>query len=344
MSHTIEKPIQPSGKNSKFYSDKIVLAPMVRENQLPFRLLCLEYGADLVYTEELIDHRLCSCTRIENKVLGTVDFIDSRGKPVLRTCATERDRLILQLGSNNPDRALRAAKLALNDIAGLDFNFGCPKSFSLSGGMGAALLTQPDQIKTLLTKCVENLNIPVTCKIRLLPELDETLKLVKLIESCGVSAIAVHGRTKDQRSSHENQDDHIRAIVESVSIPVIANGGSNHIKSYSDIIKFRERTGASSVMLARAAMKNPSIFRSDNVLEPGKKVICEYLKLAIKYDNYVHNSKYSIQTMISASHHFDSEFVREFQRKTSNDYETLCKLFGLSDWYEENRLTTSESQ
>lgn len=328
-------------RRPELYANKIILAPMVRENSLPFRLLCLKYGADLVYTEELIDYRLCECKRIENNLLGTIDFVDERGEVILRVCPEERDRLILQLGSNNPTRAIQVAKLTRSDVAGLDFNFGCPKSFSLKGGMGAAMLEKPDQIKELLTTCVENLDIPVTCKIRLLPDVHKTIELVKIIESCGVSAIAVHGRTKEQRPQHENQDDVIKRIVETVSIPVIANGGSNSIKSYDDIMKFRERTTASSVMIARIAMRNPSIFRSNNQMDPIKDVLQEFIKLCVRYDNSIANSKYAIQSMLKAGC-FGGDFLREFHQ--TFNYKTFCDLFEISSWYEENKLSAYRSK
>lgn len=99
---------------------------------------------------------------------------------------------------------------------------GCPKEFSVKGGMGSALLRQPDKVKDILTTLVSNLSIPVTCKIRLLPTVEETLSLVKLIQSCGVAAIAVHGRTKDERPQHPNNNQAIRRITEELILPVIA--------------------------------------------------------------------------------------------------------------------------
>lgn len=321
------------------YKDKLIVAPMVRASNLPFRLLCLRYGADLAYSEELIDHRLSQCRRLVNKVLKTIDFVDPCGDVVLRTCEEERGKLVLQIGSNDSDRALRAARLAQDDIVGLDFNFGCPKPFSLSGGMGAALLEKPEQIENLLKTCVKNLAIPVTCKIRILPNLEDTIELGKLIESCGVSAIAVHGRTKDQRSRHDNRDDVILKISESLTIPVIANGGSNWIKSYSDIIKFRDSVGASSVMIARAAMRNPSVFCSSNSLEPVTSVISEYLKLAVKYDNPIPLTKYTLQSMMSAGH-FEGSFCKSVHQCV--DYKSLCKVFDLSDWFKENEIKSRD--
>lgn len=320
----------------KLFTDKVILAPMVRENSLPFRLLCLNKGADLVYTEELIDHRLSTCRRVENEPLGTIDYVDDRGALMFRTCSAERDKLILQLGSNDPQRALKSAYLVQDDVSGIDFNFGCPKSFSISGGMGAALLENPCLIKELLTVCSSNLTLPITCKIRLLPNLKDTLDLVRMIESCGVSALAVHGRTKNQRPQHENDDRAIRAIVETVSLPIICNGGSKHIKCYSDIIRFRQATGASSVMIARAAMSNPSVFKPDNCLEPVSQVIQEFIKLSVRYENTVSNTKYAVQAMM-ASECFGGDFVRKFY--ASKDMSSICSQFQLEKWYSNIEFT-----
>lgn len=323
----------------ELYTDKVILAPMVRENSLAFRLLCLRSGADLAYTEELIDYRVVTLNRFENSQLGTVDYVDDRNKVIFRTCPEERGKVVFQLGSNNPERALEAAKIVANDIAGLDFNFGCPKAFSISGGMGAALLDDPERIRQLLTTCVENLQIPITCKIRIKQSAQETLDLVKMIESCGVSAIAVHGRTRDQRPKHENNDELLKLISETVSIPIIANGGSNDIKTYDDIIKFKHRTRASSVMVGRAPMRNPSVFNSSNYIQPAKTVIRDYLKLAVRYDNYVANVKYTTQALMFGGGCFGDEFVRRFY--ATKDLKSICEMFDLGDWYDENKVVDS---
>lgn len=88
--------------------------------------------------------------------------------------------------------------------------------------MGAALLNKPETIKKILTNLVQNLTVPVTCKIRVLPSLEDTLNLVKMIESTGVAAITVHGRTKPERPNHDNRTDYIRSVAETLNIPVIA--------------------------------------------------------------------------------------------------------------------------
>lgn len=173
------------------------------------------------------------------EILGTVDFIDDDRNVVFRTCDREKDRVVLQIGTSDAQRALKAAKLVYvvnigytialtvalrseNDVSGIDINMGCPKEFSLKGGMGAALLEQPEKVREILTTLVQNLSIPVTCKIRLLPSTEETIKFVKMVEETGVSAIGVHGRRKAERPRHSCRVDEIKQIVEVLQIPVIA--------------------------------------------------------------------------------------------------------------------------
>ena len=88
------------------YRNKMILAPMVKIGTLPFRLLSLEYGADIVYTEEIIDKRILSSERLVNQVLGTVDYIDKRDNSlVFRTCEQEKARLVMQIGTSDANRA-----------------------------------------------------------------------------------------------------------------------------------------------------------------------------------------------------------------------------------------------
>ncbi|KAG8334341.1 tRNA-dihydrouridine(20) synthase [NAD(P)+]-like protein [Homalodisca vitripennis] len=97
---------------SDYYRDKVILAPMVRIGTLPMRLLSLDYGADIVYSEELIDWKLLRCERRVNDILNTVDFIDTSDRSlVFRTCERERGKVVLQIGTSDPDRALKAAKI-----------------------------------------------------------------------------------------------------------------------------------------------------------------------------------------------------------------------------------------
>lgn len=99
---------------------------------------------------------------------------------------------------------------------------GCPKEFSIKGGMGVALLEKTDKAHKILQTLVNNLSIPVTCKIRIFETADETLEVVKKLESSGIKAIAIHGRTRNERPQHAVHTDIICHVAKNISIPVIA--------------------------------------------------------------------------------------------------------------------------
>lgn len=99
---------------------------------------------------------------------------------------------------------------------------GCPKEFSIKGGMGVALLAKPEKARVILKTLVDGLKIPVSCKIRILSTTQETIDLVKSFEATGISAIGIHGRTRDERPQHKVHPDVIKAVAEEISIPVIA--------------------------------------------------------------------------------------------------------------------------
>uniref|UniRef100_H3AAB6 Dihydrouridine synthase 2 n=1 Tax=Latimeria chalumnae TaxID=7897 RepID=H3AAB6_LATCH len=317
-----------------YYRNKTILAPMVRVGTLPMRLLALDYGADIVYCEELIDLKMLQCRRVINDVLETVDYVAPDGRIIFRTCSRERDRVIFQMGTADPERALTVAQLVENDVAGIDVNMGCPKEYSTKGGMGAALLSNPDKIESILSILVKGIRRPVTCKIRILPNLEDTLALVKRIENTGVAAIAVHGslpRKKDERPQHPVHCDVVKAISEAVSIPVIANGGSHdHIKEFPDIDSFQQATNAASVMLARAAMWNPSIFRKEG-LQPLETVIRKYIKYAVKYDNNHTNTKYCLCQMLREQ----LETPRGKKLHAAQSTQEICEVFEMEEFYKE---------
>ncbi|XP_059402067.1 tRNA-dihydrouridine(20) synthase [NAD(P)+]-like [Carassius carassius] len=315
------------------FSRKTVLAPMVRVGTLPMRLLALDYGADIVYCEELIDIKMARCERVENDVLGTVDFIAPDERVMFRTCSKEKSRVVFQMGTADPERALVVAKLVENDVAAVDVNMGCPKEYSTKGGMGSALLSDPEKIEAILRTLVNGISKPVTCKIRILPTLEDTVSLVKRIENTGVAAIAVHGRMREERPRHPVHCDYIQAVAESVSIPVIANGGSSDIvKTFEDMEKFREATGASSVMLARAAMWNPSIFRQQGALSV-EEVMEDYIRYAVRYDNNPFNTKYCLCQMLRDR--VESPFGKRLHAAQTN--EEICEVFGMTDFYNKTK-------
>ena len=105
---------------------KRILAPMVRAGTLPFREVCLEFGADLVYGEELVDRAMLPCSRVERE--GRVEFVKGAdGRPLFAVRPENAARTIFQMGTNKAENALAAAQLVIGDVAGVDVNMGCPK-------------------------------------------------------------------------------------------------------------------------------------------------------------------------------------------------------------------------
>ncbi|XP_054809434.1 uncharacterized protein LOC129311270 isoform X2 [Prosopis cineraria] len=311
------------------YENKLVLAPMVRVGTLPFRLLAAQYGADITYGEEIIDHKLVKCERRLNELIGSTDFVEKGTQSVVfRTCNEEKNRVVCQLGTSDAVRALTAAQLVCDDVAAIDINMGCPKSFSVSGGMGAALLTKPEVIHDILTTLKRNLSIPVTCKIRLLKSSNDTVELARRIEKTGVSALAVHGRRVPDRPRDPAKWSEIADVVSALSIPVIANGD---VFEYNDFQRIKSATGASSMMVARGALWNASVF------SPKGKVSCgelkrEYIRKCILWDNDIKSTKHTLKEIIM--HYSCLELPEGKAVIKSESLADLARLYGEEDYYQ----------
>ncbi|KAL1291956.1 hypothetical protein HN51_060436 [Arachis hypogaea] len=311
------------------YNNKLVLAPMVRVGTLPLRLLAAQYGADITYGEEIIDHKILKCERRVNELIGTTDFVEKGTEGVVfRTCDQERNRVVFQIGTSDAVRALSAAQLVAKDVAAIDVNMGCPKSFSVHGGMGSALLSKPDLIHDILTTLRRNLSTPVTCKIRLLKSPNDTVELARRIEKTGVSALAVHGRKVPDRPRDPAKWSEIADIVSALSIPVIANGD---VFEYNDIQRIKSATGAASVMVARGALWNASVFLPEGEL-PYEDVKREYLRKCILWDNDLKSTKQTIKEMIM--HYSCLEFPEGKAVNKSESMADLAELYGQEEYYQ----------
>ena len=193
-----------------YTSDANVLAPMVRLGTLPLRLLSLERGAALVYTEEIIDAKLANAQRTVDSRLGTVDWRIGSGI-ILRTCQAEHNKLVVQLGTAEVSTALKAISALKFDpanplrdgIIGIDINMGCPKHSAEAGGSGGALFADAARAEGIVGAIRKALpaQIRLSCKVRLHhhgPE--ETIRRCLRLVEAGATAIAVHGRYATERS------------------------------------------------------------------------------------------------------------------------------------------------
>jgi len=191
---------------------------MVRLNTLPFRILCLNHGADIVFSEEIISYKLLNCERVENERLETIDFIQNKSNDcILRISKEDKGKLIVQLGANDEEVVLKAAKLLEKDVIGIDVNMGCPKHFSTHGNMGSNLLYLPELACKILKKLKDNIDssLLLSCKVRLLENDDDSVEFINKVISCGIDFFTVHFRTKFQTGKDKAQWDKIQLIWKS---------------------------------------------------------------------------------------------------------------------------------
>lgn len=228
--------------------NNIFLAPMAGVTDLPFRILCREMGAGLVFSEMVSSKGMYYNDENTKDLLA----IDERERPVA-----------IQIFGSDPDIMAYSVEKFLNnreDIDIIDINMGCPAPKIVKNGDGSALMKDEKLVEKILTSVVKVSTKPITCKFRMGWDHESIngIEIGKIAEASGVSAITIHGRTRDMFYSGEADWEYIKMVKQNVSIPVIGNGDVFEPK---DAISLFKETGCDAISIGRGSLGNPWIFK-----------------------------------------------------------------------------------
>ncbi|MFT4246849.1 MAG: tRNA dihydrouridine synthase DusB [Pseudomonas sp.] len=224
----------------------VVLAPMAGVTDKPFRLLCKRLGAGLAVSEMTIsDPRFWNTRKSRSRM-------DHAGEP---------DPVSVQIAGTEPQRLAEAARYNVDHGAQIiDINMGCPAKKVCNAWAGSALMRDEALVARILEAVVGAVDVPVTLKIRTGWDCDHRNgpAIARIAQDCGIAALAVHGRTRDQHYTGQAEYQTIAAIKARLSIPVIANGDIDSPRKAEQVLR---RTGVDAVMIGRAAQGRPWILR-----------------------------------------------------------------------------------
>jgi tRNA-dihydrouridine synthase B len=232
----------------------LLMAPMAGYTTLPFRLMAKKMGAGCVFTE------MVSSMGVALGHKRTLSYLKSH---------PDEKPLSVQIFGSRPDVMATAAQMAVQSGADMvDINMGCPAKKVVKTGAGAALLRDLKKADQIIRSVRRACSVPLTVKIRAgwAPGDPVALELARVIESCGADAVTVHPRYATQGFSSPADWQWIRSIKEQVRIPVIGNGD---VTEPSLAFRMKQETGCDGVMIGRAAIRNPWIFRQIESIEQG---------------------------------------------------------------------------
>ena len=229
--------------------NNLILAPMAGINDLPFRIICKKYGNPGLVCNEMVSSK-------------AICYGDEKTLKMLETSEKEKP-ISMQIFGSDPDSMAEATKKVCQIADIVDINLGCPAPKVVKNGDGSKLLLDLPLIEKILFSVVSVSTKPVTCKFRKGWDNDHivAVDVAKIAEKCGVNAIVVHGRTRDEYYSGKADWDIIKRVKQEVNIPVIGNGDNYTVE---DAKKMIEYSGVDGLMIGRGALGNPWIFKKIN--------------------------------------------------------------------------------
>lgn len=245
--------------------NNVFLAPMAGISDLAHRRICKRMGAGLVYTEMVSAKGLY--------------YKDEKTK-LLMASHEEEKPVAIQIFGSDPDIMAEVAAKVAEEADIIDINMGCPAPKVVKNDDGSKLMQKPELIDEITRKVVLASRVPVTIKIRKGWDNDHVnaVEIAQIAEKNGVAAITVHGRTRDQFYTGKADLNIIKAVKENVKIPVIGNGDIVDALSAKHMLEY---TGCDAIMIGRASIGNPWIFRSilsGEDSKPSREELIETLK------------------------------------------------------------------
>ena len=237
--------------------NRLVLAPMAGVTERPFRELCRELGAGMTVSE---------------MITSRPDLRDSRKTRLRMDHSGEPGPIIVQIAGGVPHLMADAAVYNVaNGAQIIDINMGCPAKKVCKVDAGSALLKDRGLVESILRAVVAAVEVPVTLKIRTgwSRTQNNALEIAQIAEDCGIQALTIHGRSREDRFLGSAEYQTIRQVKRKVQIPVIANGDIDSAKKAEMVMDF---TAADAIMVGRIAQQRPWIFgQIDHYLSTGKK-------------------------------------------------------------------------
>ena len=303
--------------------NNVFLAPMAGITDKPFREICRRFGAGMVYSE------MISAKGLYYNDKKTASLMDMTGE---KPCA-------IQIFGSEPEIMAEIIPKVMEfkpDI--IDINMGCPAPKIVNNGDGSALMKMPELMGKIMRAVTDASPVPVTAKIRKGWDEDNSLLCAKILEDNGASAVAVHGRTREEFYGGKADWGVITRIKQELKIPVIGNGD---IFSGEDAIRMFEQTGCDGVMVARGAQGNPWLFKEINELIKTGEVKTapqpqERLRVALEHISRLIEDKGESRGIKEARKHL-AWYIKGLKGAT----QIRTEIFKISDFATMSRILTN---